>query len=211
MQIVHPDIEDYMAGLLPQRHPVLLEMEEEARAQGFPIIGPLVGNHLAQLARMTGARRIMELGSGFGYSALWFAQALDDDGEIICTDGSASNRARAEAAFTEVGARPRMTFHTGDALQLFGGIEGDFDLIFCDIDKHEYPEAYRMAVPRLRPGGLLVFDNSLWYGRMLEGNTDPSTRGVAELNRIAFEDERVHAGLVPIRDGLLVCRLLQGA
>lgn len=207
MQIVHPDIEQYMAELLPRRHPVLLEMEEKARKKDFPIIGPLVGNHLAQLARMTGAHRIMELGSGFGYSALWFAQALDESGEIICTDGSASNRAQAEAAFAEVDVRPRIEFQTGDALRLFSGIEGDFDLIFCDIDKHEYPEAYRMSVPRLRPGGVLVFDNSLWYGRMLEGNTDPSTKGVAELNRIAFEDERVHAGFVPIRDGLLVCRL----
>jgi len=207
MQIVHPDIEAYMGELLPQRHPVLLEMEQEAREQDFPIIGPLVGNHLAQLARMTGARRIMELGSGFGYSALWFAQALDDDGEIICTDGSASNRTRAEAAFAEVGVRPRISFHTGDALQLFNGIEGTFDLIFCDIDKHEYPEAYRMSVPRLRRGGILVFDNALWYGRMLEGNSDASTKGVAELNRIAFQDDRVHAGLVPIRDGLLVCRV----
>lgn len=207
MQILNPPITEYMSGLLPERHAAFLRMEKEAEEKNFPIVGPLVGNYLAQLARVTGARRIMELGSGFGYSALWFAGVLDEEGEIICTDGSASNRAAAERTFAEVGVRPHITFHTGDALQLFARTEGTFDLIFCDIDKHEYPQAFRAAIPRLRPGGVLAFDNALWYGRMLEGDADAATAGVAELNRIAFSDERVHAALVPIRDGVLVCSL----
>jgi len=205
MHIVTPAITSYMTELLPQRHPVLLRMEERARENGFPIIGPLVGTWLSQLARLTGARRIMELGSGFGYSALWFADVLGSDAEIICTDGDADNRRYAEDAFSEVGVRPRITFHTGDALRLFADTPGDFDLIFCDIDKHEYPDAYRAAFPRLQAGGVLVFDNALWSGRMLEGDESTDTRGVEEVNRLAFGDAACHASHVPIRDGLLVC------
>lgn len=205
MHIVNPAINTYMTELLPERHSVLQRMEERARDNGFPIIGPLVGTWLSQLAQLTGARRIMELGSGFGYSALWFSTVLGEDAEIICTDGDAENCAYAESAFEEFGVRPHITFHTGDALSIFSGIEGDFDMIFCDIDKHEYPDAWRAAFPRLREGGVLVFDNALWSGRMLEDDDSPSTRGVAELNRLAFADPSCHASHVPIRDGLLVC------
>ncbi len=210
MHIVNPSINTYMTELLPERHAVIRRMEERAQENGFPIIGPLVGTWLSQLARIAGARRIMELGSGFGYSALWFADVLDDDAEIICTDGDPENRAYAEAAFSEVGVRPAITFHTGDALSIFAGVEGDFDLIFCDIDKHEYPDAYQAAFPRLREGGVLVFDNALWSGRMLEGDESKDTTGVAELNRLAFGDEACHASHVPIRDGLLVCTARRG-
>jgi predicted O-methyltransferase YrrM len=180
-------------------------LEAYAAELRFPIVGPLVGNYFAQLAALTGARRIMELGSGFGYSALWFASVLPPDGEIICTDGDDANRLRAEEAFTRVGVADSIQFHTGDALTVFASIDGDFDIIFCDIDKHGYPDAWRAALPRLRPGGVLVFDNALWSGRMLEGDETADTLGVIELNRLAFSSPDCRASLVPIRDGLLIC------
>ena len=210
MHIVSPVLNTYMTELLPDRTPVLQRMEERARENSFPIVGPLAGNWLSQLAVLTGAERIMELGSGFGYSALWFAGVLDEGAEIICTDGDPENRRYAEDAFAEAGVRPRITFHTGDALTVFAGIEGDFDIVFCDIDKHEYPDAFRAAFPRLRPGGALVFDNALWSGRMLEGDESDDTRGVVELNRLAFSEPGCHASLVPIRDGLLLCSARRG-
>lgn len=205
MNIINPDINGYMQDLLPQRHQVFLEMEEEARERNFPIVGPLVGQFLAQLALLTGAWRIMELGSGFGYSACWFGSVLPPEAEIICTDGDPANREKAEAAFTRMELNPKIDFRTGDALDIFADIEGDFDIIFCDIDKHEYPDAYRAAFPRLREGGVLVFDNALWSGRMLEGDDSADTLGVAELNRLAFAQPDCHASIVPIRDGVLVC------
>jgi predicted O-methyltransferase YrrM len=205
MHVVHPELDRYMLDLLPARAAILQEMEAHAESHRFPIVGPLAGNFLAQLAALIGARRIMELGSGFGYSALWFAGVLPADGEIICTDGDDANRQRAEDAFARAGVGDRIRFHTGDALALFAGIEGDFDLIFCDIDKHGYPDAFRAALPRLRAGGVLVFDNALWSGRMLEGNDSADTRGVVELNRLAFSTPGCRASIVPIRDGLLVC------
>ncbi|MBE0643966.1 MAG: O-methyltransferase [Bacteroidetes bacterium] len=205
MHVVSPELNEYMLGLLPARDAVRKELEEYARERNFPIVGPLVGNFFAQIAALIGARRIMELGSGFGYSALWFADALPEGGEIICTDGDGANRERAEEAFRRAGVADRIRFHTGDALTLFAGIEGDFDLIFCDIDKHGYPDAFHAAWPRLRPGGVLLFDNALWSGRMLEGDESPDTRGVVELNRLAFSTPQCRASLVPIRDGLLLC------
>jgi predicted O-methyltransferase YrrM len=205
MNVVTPELNTYMHELLPERHAVLQELEAYAAERSFPIVGPLVGNFFAQLASLICARRIMELGSGFGYSALWFASALPPDGEIICTDGDDANRVRAEDAFTRVGVADRIHFHTGDALTVFAGIEGDFDIIFCDIDKHGYPDAWRAALPRLRPGGILVFDNALWSGRMLEGDHSADTKGVVELNRLAFASPDCRSSLVPIRDGLLLC------
>ncbi len=205
MNIVNPDITGYMSELLPRRHRVLQRMEEEAYASNFPIVGPLVGRYLAQLALLTGAWRIMELGSGFGYSACWFAGVLPADAEIICTDGDPANREKALAAFEEMELCPKISFHTGDALEIFAGIDGDFDIIFCDIDKHGYPDAFQAAFPRLREGGVLVFDNALWSGRMLEGDESADTRGVAELNRLAYSTPDCHASIVPLRDGLLVC------
>ena len=129
MNVVTPELNTYMHELLPERHAVLKELETYATERRFPIVGPLVGNFFAQLASLIGARRIMELGSGFGYSALWFASVLPPDGEIICTDGDDANRVRAEDAFARVGVADRIHFHTGDALTVFAGIEGDFDII----------------------------------------------------------------------------------
>ena len=205
MHVVTPALNTYMHDLLPARSALLQELEAHAAEHRFPIVGPLAGNFLAQLAALTDARRIMELGSGFGYSALWFAGVLPEGGEILCTDGDEENRRRAEDAFRRAGVDDRVRFHTGDALTVFAGIEGDFDFIFCDIDKHGYPDAFRAALPRLRPGGVLVFDNALWSGRMIEGDESADTHGVIELNRLAFSTPGCRASLVPIRDGLLVC------
>lgn len=205
MRIVDERIEHYMLELLPQRSEVLREMEAWAAEHRFPIIGPLAGAAIARLAALIDARRVMELGSGFGYSALHVAAALHADARIICTDGDAENARRAREAFARAGVEENITMHVGDALTGFSTVEGMFDMIFCDIDKHEYPDAYRAALPRVRRGGLLIFDNALWSGRMLEGDDSASTRGVVELNRMAFADPACDAMILPLRDGLLVC------
>jgi caffeoyl-CoA O-methyltransferase len=208
MIITTPEIEQYITDLLPPRHEVFLEMEAYAKEHSFPIIGPMVGNVLSMLAASIGSRHVMELGSGFGYSALWFASALPDSIRIICTDGDDSNRERALDAFGRMDVSDRIDFRTGDALTVFAEIDGIFDFIFCDIDKHEYPAAFRAAFPRVRQGGYLAFDNALWSGRMLEGDDREATMGVVELNRIAFSEPGCHAAILPIRDGVLLCRKL---
>lgn len=188
--------------------PVLLEMEAFADEKGFPIVGRNVGVTLEVLARATGAERVMELGSGFGYSAYWHARAVGSEGEVHLTDGDPENEVRAAEYLKRAGLADRVRFHVGDAITEFGELHGDFDVIFNDIDKHGYPAAWRAASDRIRPGGLYVCDNVLWYGRVAVEDPDDSrpawTEAVLEHNRLIAEDERYLSTIVPTRDGVMV-------
>ena len=205
MDIVNPDIEIYMAGL-QARHdePVLLEMEAEGKERDFPIVGRNVGVTLEVLARSVGARRVMELGSGFGYSAYWFAGAVGAAGEVHCTDGDPDNAAKAETYLSRAGLWDRVTYHVGDAVQQLATIEGDFDVVYDDIDKHGYPDAWRAARERIRVGGLYICDNVLWSGRVLQDDPDRNTAAILEHNRLIADDERFVSTIVPTRDGVIV-------
>lgn len=200
-------IVDYLARVEPARNPVLAAMEREARARRFPIIGPTTGRFLAVLARAAQARRVFEMGSGYGYSTLWFAEAVGAGGEVVHTDGDPQNTAAARAYLERAGLADRVRFLSGDARDLLRAEPGPFDVVFCDIDKEQYPDVPALAHPRLAPGGLLVFDNLFWYGRMIEpADDDAETRGVIETTRILFEDARWSTSLVPLRaeDGVSI-------
>ena len=203
MEIVNPKIERYLGGLYGARHEVLGKMEAEANERNFPIVGPLVGKLLYQLARMTGARRVFEMGSGYGYSAFWWALAVEG-GEIHCTEGSDSNRERGEAYLKEAGLLHRVRYHVGDALKIIDSIEGNFDIVFIDIDKQKYPAALEKAAGRVRDGGLLVADNVLWSGKVTEKKGDASTEAIKEFNRRLFSRSDFAASIVPVRDGVAV-------
>ena len=209
MDIVDSRIERYMEDRLRRfDEPVLLEMEAYAEENGFPIVGRNVGVTLEVLARSAGAARIMELGSGFGYSAYWHARAAGSRGEVHLTDGDPENEVRAAGYLERAGLVDRIRFHVGDAVQELGGLDGDFDLIFNDIDKDGYPAAWRAASDRIRTGGLYVCDNVLWYGRVAVEDPDDGrpqyTEAVLEHNRLVAEDERYVSTIVPTRDGVLV-------
>jgi predicted O-methyltransferase YrrM len=185
--IVAPHIEQYLEGLETTRDAVLREMERQAAAQDFPIVGPLVGRMLCLLARSIGARRILELGSGFGYSGYWFARALPADGELILTEASTESLTQAKEFFQQGGVRCRVRFELGDALEIIDRLPGVFDLIFNDVDKEQYPDAFHRAVPRVRPGGYFLSDNMLWGGRVVNDVSHATTRGVLELTRLLFQ------------------------
>jgi caffeoyl-CoA O-methyltransferase len=207
MDIVDPRIETYTASLHSRYdEPVLLEMEAEARELGFPIVGRNVGVTLWMLAASIGARRVFELGSGFGYSAYWFARATDAEGEIYLTDGDAANERKASGYLERAGVWDRITYHVGDALTSFAAVDGDFDIVYDDIDKHGYPDAWRAARDRVRVGGLYICDNTLWYGRVPpDGETpDGVTEAIREHNSMVAADERYVTTILPIRDGVLV-------
>ncbi len=203
MQIVDSKIEDYLRGLYGPRHEVLAGMEVEARARNFPIVGPLVGKLLYQLAKLVKARRVFEMGSGFGYSAFWWALAVDE-GEIHCTEGSESNRLQGENYLRQAGLLSRVRYHVGNALEIIDRVEGEFDVVFIDIDKQGYPNALEKAVPRVRKGGILVADNVLWSGKVTEKNGDGSTEAIKEFNRQLFSRKDFSASIVPVRDGVAV-------
>lgn len=198
----------YLTSLAEPSGGVLAEMEEYGRRRRFPLVGPIVGRFLSQLAMMTGARRILEIGSGFGYSAAWFLRA-NEEVEVICTDGSALNRERGLEFLERLGVAGRVDFRVGDALSIVGEVEGPFDLVFCDIDKTAYADAFRLSLPKLRRGGVFVADNTLWRGYAWAPVPDdaPEFRrkmapGVREFNRLASSSPEVVTTIIPLRDGV---------
>ena len=204
MEIVTAAIENYLIRVTPQEDPILKEMEARARETHFPIVGPLVGRLLYQFVKLTGSHRVLELGSGFGYSAYWFGQALGDSGELILTELLEENLALAKDSLERGKISSRARFYQGDALEILEDLEGQFDIIFNDVDKHQYPEVFKRATPRLRSGGLLISDNVLWQGKVVEGQPDERTRGILEYNRLIFESSEFFSSIIPLRDGISV-------
>ena len=189
--------------------PVLLEMEAEGKERDFPIIGRLVGVTVELLARSIGAERVFELGSGFGYSAYWFARAVGPGGEVHATDGDAANEPKALDYLSRAGLADPIRWHVGDAVQNLGAVEGEFDVVYNDIDKEGYPDAWRPARERIRIGGLYLCDNVLWSGSVADptgdhGRDAKTTSAILEHNRMIAEDERFASSIVPTRDGVFV-------
>lgn len=202
MYITNPKINEYIKSMMPNRDPVLLEMEQFAREHHFPIIGPMCGTFLRQLAIATSAERIFEMGSGFGYSACWFAGGIKDGGKIICTDGSAKNKSTAEEFLKRAAVDHLVEFYTGYAQDIIKRFDGPFDIILNDVDKEQYPEVIELVLPRLRKGGIFISDNVLWDGEILNDNPSEETRGIIEFNRRLFACEDLLVSIIPLRDGL---------
>ena len=203
--IVDPRVEEYMRSLLERYDdPVLLEMERVAAERNFPIVNRIVGVTLEALARSIGAQRVFELGSGYGYSAYWFARAVGPSGEVYLTDGDPENEKKALHYLGRAGLVERVRFRVGDAVTSFGEVEGEFDIVYCDIDKEGYPEAWRAARDRVRVGGLYLCDNVLWSGRVVEESPDDTTKAILEHNAMIAADERYLSVIVPTRDGVMV-------
>jgi predicted O-methyltransferase YrrM len=203
--ITDKDVERYMYEILPARDEVVAEMEEQARQRNIPIIGPAVARVLYQYALLTGARRVFEMGSAIGYSTIWLARAAGPGGRVFYTDGSQKNADEARGYFERAGVADRIEILVGNSIDLIDSTEGEFDLIFNDVDKHQYPDAFRKAVPRVRRGGLFITDNVLWSGRVARGDNDRDTEGVREINRLIYSSDDLYPTILPIRDGVAVC------
>lgn len=199
-------VEQYVYDLLPQSETVLREMEEEAARRRIPIVGPAVGRVLYLLARLKGAKTVFELGSAIGYSTIWWARAVGEGGRVVYTDGDRKNAEQARRYFERAGVADRIQIRIGDALEILSEEKpGSQEIIFNDVDKEDYPRVFRLAVPRLASGGLLVSDNALWSGRVAEQKSaDERTRAIQEFNRLLYESKELFPTILPIRDGLAV-------
>ena len=202
--ILNEAVERYLEGLLPVRSQTLLEMETLAKEEKIPIVGPMVGRILWQLARVHGAKRILEMGSSIGYSTIWLALGAGEGCKVIYTDWGEETADRARGFFEKAGVADRIDVRVGDALGINEYLEGPFDLVFNDVDKHFYPEVFRKALPLLRPGGLLVCDNVLWSGKVAEEGGDDWTQAIREYNRLCHETPGVFTSILPVRDGVAV-------
>jgi caffeoyl-CoA O-methyltransferase len=198
-------VEEYLYSVIPPRDEVLSEIEAEAAKRDIPIVGPVVGRILQQLAIMIGAKTVFEMGSAVGYSTIWWARAVGKDGRVFYTDGDRKNATEARKYFERAGVADRITLGVGDALELLSEQKQQFDVIFCDVDKEDYPRALKLAVPRLRKGGLLVTDNVLWSGKVADKkNTEPSTKAILEFNRMLYSSPDLFTTILPVRDGVAV-------
>ena len=208
---VNPAIENYLHGLLRRTdHAVLSDMEALAQKNNFPIIGRLVGVFLETQARMINAERVFEFGSGYGYSAYWFAKAVGATGQVICTDADFLNQQQAQHYLTAANLWDRVDFKAGMAQDIFAQTEGLFDICYNDVDKGDYPAVWAMAKDRIRPGGLYIADNVLWRGRVAvkkPADIFPGwTEAIIEHNELIFNDPDFDAFINPIRDGVIVAR-----
>ena len=206
--ILQAPIEQYLEKLLPPRDAVVRDMERYAAEHKVPIVGPACARVLYQLARLCGAQRVFEMGSAIGYSTLWLARAVGPKGVVYYTDGDPANARRAEAYLRRARALDRVRLLTGDALQLLRSTEGEFDLIFNDVNKDQYPDVFRLAVPRLRLGGLFITDNVLWSGLVAQRapRRDAETTAIQKFNQLIYTSPRLFTTVIPLRDGLAVCQ-----
>jgi caffeoyl-CoA O-methyltransferase len=204
--ILEPPVEKYLSSLLPPRDAVLADMENYAKQHDIAIIGPDCGRLLSLMAQISGAKRIFEMGSAIGYSAIWFARAAEPGAEIFCTDGDPANAELARKNFERAGVADRIRFMTGDAVELIDRTEGKFDIILIDVYKHQYPAALKKSLPRLNSGGLLITDNVLWSGRVTQPPKDDQTRGILKFNQTIYSSLELFSVIVPLRDGVAICR-----
>lgn len=199
-------VEQYIYNLLPARDEVLTEMEKQASQRDVPIVGPAVGRLFYLLARISGVKTVFEMGSAIGYSTIWWARGVGEMGRVTYTDGDAKNTQKARDYLQRAGVAGRVTFRTGDALEILSEQKpGSLDVIFNDVDKVDYPRVLRLAVPRLRSGGLFVTDNVLWSGKVAQkNNSEPETKAILEFNRLLYDSKELFPTILPLRDGVAV-------
>ena len=176
-------------------------------------IAPDQGQFMAVMTRLIGARQVIEVGTFTGYSALAMAQALPEDGRLLCCDISDEYTGVGRPFWEQAGVDHKIDLRIAPALEtldalLAEGAQGQFDMAFIDADKENYPHYYERCLKLLRPGGLLLFDNTLWNGAVAEdAGDDPDTLALQALNSALAEDDRVDAAMATIADGLTLVRI----
>ncbi|MGH3031390.1 MAG: O-methyltransferase [Gaiellaceae bacterium] len=210
MTVVPEPVERYAEAHTTPPGRLLDRLEEETRAQlSAPqmMTGPIEGRLLQFLVYALRPRRVLELGTYSGYSAISMAAALPPGGRIDTCEVDETHAAVARRYIDEAGYGDRVTIHLGPALETIERLEGEFDFVFVDADKANYVAYYEALLPRLAGGGLMAFDNTLWSGRVLEPDDTPATRAILELNDRLASDPDVVVVQLSVRDGITLVRL----
>ena len=208
--LVAPEIDAYAHRNTTAEISLLAELREETyRQMNLPQmqVGLVEGSFLKMLVAITGARRVVEVGMFTGYSALMMAAALPDDGRLITCDVDPAAEAMARKYFARSPHGKKIEIRMGPAGDTLPGIEAPLDLVFIDADKTGYLAYYEILVEKMRPGGLMVFDNMLWSGEVLDP-ADADARALVEVARRVNDDERVENVLLTVRDGMMLARRL---
>ena len=199
--ITVPEVEDYLlCDAAGSRRSLDRDGGREAAKHKVSIVGPAVARLLYQLAVISKARRVFELGSAIGYSTIWWARAVGESGKVIYTDGDPKNADKARRYFERAGVTPRIDVRVGDALEILSEEKQPYDIIFNDVDKVDYPRVFRLALPKLKSGGLFIADNVLWRGQLRKPNPDETTRAILEFNRLISESKELFTTILRLRD-----------
>ncbi|MFP8952349.1 O-methyltransferase [Natrialbaceae archaeon A-arb3/5] len=215
MDILSDDIVRFVRAVGPEQDEILTEMDEYAEAEGFPHVGPEVGSFLQFVARMARAERIFEFGSGYGYSAYWFAEALPDDGEIVLTEVDEDELEMAREYMAAGGYDDLARYELGDAMETIERYDGPFDVVLLDHQKHRYADAFEAVRSKVPVGGVVVTDNAISARvvefddllELVEGGspeTNEHTRGVADFLERVTADPAFETIVLPLGEGIAV-------
>lgn len=201
-------LDEYVGGLFAREDAVLASLREAADREGLPpiAISPRAGRAIQVLLQAIGARRVLEVGTLGGYSAIWIARALPDEGSVLSLEVEAGHAAFARRYLERAGVASRVEVRVGRALDLLPALDGErFDAVFLDADKEPLPTYLDWALRLTRRGGLVLADNALWGGRVADPAVqDPATQAVREFNRRLAAEPRLDATILPVGDGLAV-------
>jgi predicted O-methyltransferase YrrM len=212
--IVNEQVEDYAAEHTTRLNELFDRLEAETREKTTApqmMVGRIEGGFLATLVRLTGAKRILELGTFTGYSSIAMASALPDDGRIVTCDVDPEATAIARRYMDESGHGGKIEIKLGPALETIQTLEGPFDIVFIDADKPNYQAYYEAVLPLLADNGLIIADNVLWSGRVVEPDGDESTQAIKAFNEHVAADDRVLSVMLTVRDGMTLVQLRSGA
>jgi caffeoyl-CoA O-methyltransferase len=210
VDLVAPDIDAYADAHTSPPPAYLATLDREARAElpyAAMLSGPVVGRFLETLVAFRGARTVLEIGTYAGGSALWMARGLAEGGQVITCEIDETHAAFARRHFAASPHADRVDLRVGPALDTIAALPGPFDLVFIDADKAGYPAYLDAVLPKLAPGGLVVADNMLRDGAVLEADPDEGTRAIQALNDRVSSDPSLVATLLTVRDGLMLIRL----
>ena len=200
--INHPEIENYVKGLIDVDD-IILEMEKKAKSENFPIVDRIVGKFLYFITVLKSPKIVVEMGSGFGYSAYWFAKGLKD-GKVVLTDYKEENIKTAKEYFKRGNLIEKAVFKIGDGIEIAKEFK-NIDILFLDLEKSRYIEAIESLKDNLSSDGLIIADNVLWYGKVLEKNPDKKTEKIKKFTKYMFDN--FDTTILPIRDGVLISKV----
>jgi len=205
LSITYDYIDDYLYRIAPPRDRLLEKMEEYAETNNVPIIGPLVGRFLYNLAKTSQSKKVLEIGTAIGYSGIWLARAIAPvKGSLTTIDMNPERVKIAKKNLAEAGLERSVRLIEGSALEVLPTLKDEYDFIFLDSDKNVYPDAFKMSIPFLRKGGLFVADNALWGGDVAKGGKSKDTQAMIRFNKLVTESRGMSTVILPLRDGVLV-------
>ena len=209
MDIIQQELQEYAEKHTSEESPLLKRINRETHAQVLMprmLSGHLQGRVLSMISCMVRPKVILEIGTYTGYSAICLAEGLDEGGKLITVDINEELRDRVSGYFREAGLQDKIDYRTGDAAAIIPGLKDTFDLVFIDADKENYARYFDLVIDRVNLNGIILADNVLWSGKVLQPKADKDTRAIVEFNEKVQRDPRVQNVLLPIRDGMMMMR-----